>query len=122
VFCELRDVELLAESEAGVAFLDRFPVSEGHALVVPRRHIETWFDASESEQFELLKLLATVRRRLEERLQGAPDGWNAGFNAGAAAGQTVMHLHLHLIPRWIGDVPDPRGGIRGVLPRRRLYP
>jgi diadenosine tetraphosphate (Ap4A) HIT family hydrolase len=121
-FCVLHGVELLAETPLAVAFLDRFPVSEGHALIVPRRHVATWFDASDDEQRELARLLGHVRPLVEARLGRCPDGWNGGFNAGAAAGQTVMHLHLHLIPRWRGDVPDPRGGLRGVVSARRLYP
>jgi len=112
---------VLAESALALAFLDPFPVSEGHALVVPRRHVVTWFDATEREQVEIVRLLAEARRAVETRVSRKPDGWNAGFNAGAAAGQTVMHLHVHLIPRWTGDVPDPRGGIRGVIPEKRLY-
>lgn len=120
-FCDLRDAEVLAESELAVAVLDRHPVSDGHALIVPRRHVATWFDARDDERVALVRLLDRARERVEARLGRRPDGWNGGFNAGAAAGQTVMHLHLHLIPRWLGDVPDARGGIRGVVPERRLY-
>jgi diadenosine tetraphosphate (Ap4A) HIT family hydrolase len=118
-FCALGDTPLVHESPLVVAFRDRFPVTEGHTLIVPRRHVETYFDATSEEQAEIWLAVLAVRRELDAAL--APDGYNVGFNAGAAAGQTVMHLHVHVIPRRHGDVEDPRGGVRGVIPAKQKY-
>ena len=112
-FCSLGDTPLVYESELVVAFRDRFPVTEGHTLVIPRRHVATYFDANAFEQGELWRAVEHVKRDLDAG--SAPDGYNVGFNAGQAAGQTVMHLHIHVIPRRHGDMDDPRGGVRGAL-------
>ncbi len=111
--------EWLASNHSAFAIADRFPVSSGHALVVPRRAIATWWDATDDERADILTLVDEVKRQLDAELQ--PDGYNVGFNSGAAAGQTVGHLHIHLIPRYSGDVPDPRGGIRHVIPGKGNY-
>jgi diadenosine tetraphosphate (Ap4A) HIT family hydrolase len=119
-FCDLSERgEILAESELAVAFFDAYPVSPGHALVVPRRHEEDYFGLSEEEQLELWRLVGRVRARLVERHR--PDGFNLGVNVGEAAGQTIRHVHLHVIPRYEGDQPDARGGIRWVLPDHAPY-
>ena len=109
----------VAANALAFALRDAFPVSPGHTLIVPRRSVATWFDASREEQRAMLDLLDEVKRALDAEL--APDGYNVGFNAGEAAGQTVMHLHLHVIPRFAGDVADPRGGVRHVIPGRGNY-
>lgn len=109
----------LASNTSAFAIADRFPVSPGHALVVPRRVIGTWWQATDEERADMLALVDVVKRQLDERLH--PDGYNVGFNAGAAAGQTVGHLHVHVIPRYHGDVPDPRGGVRHVIPTKGNY-
>jgi superfamily II DNA or RNA helicase/HKD family nuclease/diadenosine tetraphosphate (Ap4A) HIT family hydrolase len=96
------------------AFLDAFPVSPGHTLIVPRRHIADWFDATDAERAEMLSVMDAVRSIHARDYR--PDGWTIGLNVGSAAGQTVPHAHLHMIPRYTGDVPDPRGGIRHVIP------
>ena len=96
-----------------------FPASEGHALLVTRRCIASWFDASSGEQAELLAAVAIARTEIEGRTR--PHGYNIGINVGAAAGQTVPHLHVHVIPRYTGDVPDPRGGVRWVIPEKANY-
>jgi superfamily II DNA or RNA helicase/diadenosine tetraphosphate (Ap4A) HIT family hydrolase/HKD family nuclease len=106
--------EWLVANRSAFVIADRFPVSRGHALVVPRRVISTWWEATDAERADLLALVDEVKRRLDAEL--APDGYNVGFDSGAAAGQTVGHLHLHVIPRYRGDVPDPRGGMRKVIP------
>jgi len=111
----------LAENQLAFAFFDRFPVSPGHALVVTKRVVPTWFDATIEEQHALMELVNQVKRLLEERCSPQPDGFNVGFNCGEAAGQTVMHLHLHVIPRYHGDLPDPRGGVRHVIPDKGNY-
>ena len=103
------------------AIWDRYPVSPGHALVIPRRLVATWFDADAQEQAALLELVNLVKQHLDATLKPKPDGYNVGFNAGEAAGQTVMHLHVHVIPRYAGDVEDPTGGVRHVIPDKANY-
>jgi len=98
---------------------DGFPVSPGHALLVPRRHVAGWFDASAEERSELMESIEHACAVI--RAARRPDGFNIGMNLGAAAGQTVTHLHLHVIPRYAGDVADPRGGVRWVVPDHAAY-
>ena len=109
----------MAENELAVAFKDPFPVNPGHTLVVPRRHVDGLFELSVEEQAALWRLLPEVKQRLDAR--HSPAGYNIGVNVGAAAGQTVGHVHIHLIPRYAGDVEDPRGGVRWVVPARAAY-
>lgn len=119
-FCQrlaLRD--LLAENEHAVAFKDAFPLSDGHSLIVPRRHVASLFDLSSDEMAAVWNLLPVLKQRLDAR--HGPAGYNVGVNVGEAAGQTVGHAHVHLIPRFSGDVPDPRGGVRWVIPERAAY-
>ena len=101
------------------AIRDAFPVSPGHTLLLPRRHVGSLFDLTVVEWVELGQLLAQVRTALQAEFR--PDGFNVGINDGTAAGQTVMHLHVHLIPRYRGDRPDPRGGIRWIFPDKARY-
>lgn len=98
---------------------DGYPVSPGHTLILPRRHIGSFFEIDPVEREALLILLDEAKRRLEKEFH--PDGFNIGINDGAAAGQTVPHLHIHLIPRYAGDQPDPRGGVRWVIPEKAKY-
>ena len=102
-----------------LCFWDGFPVSPGHALIIPRRHVATWFAATAQEQESLLKGIEIAKREIEKQHQ--PDGFNIGINVGEAAGQTVPHLHVHVIPRYKGDVEDPRGGVRYVIPDKGNY-
>jgi superfamily II DNA or RNA helicase/diadenosine tetraphosphate (Ap4A) HIT family hydrolase/HKD family nuclease len=118
-FCFVPKDRTAFEDELTRALWDSFPVSPGHLLIVPRRHIPTWFDASEQERVALTKALDRARDLLADRHH--PDGYNIGLNVGKAAGQTVFHLHIHLIPRYEGDVPDPRGGVRHVIPGKGNY-
>src|SRR4051794_37819348 len=118
IFCSLNR-EILAESRLSIAFFDGFPVSNGHALVVPRRHIVTIWDMSEEEYVDAFSLVRRVKSLLSERL--SPDGFNVGVNSGEAAGQSVWHAHIHVIPRYKGDVPAPRGGGRNVIPGKGHY-
>ena len=119
-FCErIREARVAQAFATARAFADEFPVSRGHTLVVPVRHEADFFALSIAEQTDVLSLVSEVRAELSETLQ--PDGFNIGINAGPAAGQTVGHAHVHVIPRFDGDVPDPRGGIRWVLPERAAY-
>jgi len=107
-FLSLPESFWVARNPLVIAFRDLYPVSEGHTLIVPRRVIATWFEATREEQLAILELLDEVKADLDATI--GPDGYNVGFNSGAAAGQTIEHLHLHVIPRFDGDVPDPTGG------------
>jgi diadenosine tetraphosphate (Ap4A) HIT family hydrolase len=119
-FCRrLGEGDLLDESTSAVAFFDAFPLSPGHALIVPRRHEADLFALTVAEQAALWSLLGTVRTRIETRHR--PDGYNIGVNVGAAGGQTIGHVHVHLIPRYAGDVDEPRGGVRWIIPAKARY-
>lgn len=118
-FCSLPRDRIVLESELGLAFRDGYPVSRGHTLVIPKRHVGSFFECTEAEQAALLKLLRIARADVEFLFR--PAGYNIGINDGAAAGQTVPHLHIHLIPRYAGDRDDPRGGVRWVLPDKAAY-
>lgn len=98
---------------------DGYPVSPGHSLIIPRRHVGSFFEITPDERLALLELLDHAKATLAAEL--SPDGWNIGINDGPAAGQTVPHLHIHLIPRYQGDLPDPRGGVRWVIPHKADY-
>lgn len=118
-FTDVPAGDWLASNRSAFAVPDAYPVTPGHALVVPRRLISDWWQASADERLDLLALVDEVKALLDAWHE--PDGFNIGFNAGTAAGQTVDHLHIHVIPRYDGDVPDPRGGIRHVIPERGNY-
>lgn len=119
VFTQRPRSEWIAHNELAFAIRDGFPVSPGHSLVIPFREVATWFEASAEERVAIFHLVDEVKARLDEEFH--PDGYNVGFNAGAAAGQTVPHLHVHVIPRYRGDVPDPTGGVRHTIPGRGNY-
>lgn len=113
VFAQVPADDWIACNELAFAIRDGFPASPGHSLVIPRRVVATWDETTPEEQQALIALTTVVKAQLREQLR--PDGFNVGFNEGAAAGQTVFHLHIHVIPRFAGDVPDPRGGIRHAV-------
>ncbi|MBP5332909.1 MAG: HIT family protein [Bacteroidales bacterium] len=119
-FCRVEsEREIIASSALSLAFFDGFPVSPGHVLIIPRRHVASFFDLTYEEQQDLLRLLDSVKSIINEKYH--PDGYNVGVNVGEAAGQSVLHVHMHLIPRYKGDVPNPRGGVRGVIPAKQNY-
>ena len=118
-FCTLPSARVIDESATFLVIRDGYPVSPGHTLLIPKRHTGSFFDLSEQERGELLVLLDRAKLVLDEEFQ--PQGYNIGINDGAAAGQTVPHLHVHLIPRFDGDLPDPRGGVRWVIPDKAKY-
>jgi diadenosine tetraphosphate (Ap4A) HIT family hydrolase len=118
-FCTLADSRIVARNDFALVIRDGFPISPGHTLIIPRRHIGSFFELEESERASLLALLDQAKEELEGIFQ--PDGFNIGINDGAAAGQTVPHLHIHLIPRYLGDRPDPRGGVRWIIPEKADY-
>jgi diadenosine tetraphosphate (Ap4A) HIT family hydrolase len=113
VFTQVPAHDWVASNDLAFAIRDTYPASPGHSLVVPRRVIATWDEATAEEQAALMALVSQVKEQLRAELN--PDGFNVGFNEGAAAGQTVFHLHIHVIPRFSGDVADPRGGIRHAV-------
>ena len=120
IFCRPQaQSDLLASNDLAIAFPAGYPVSRGHALIVPRRHEPDFFALTADEQAAVVALVNPVRAVLAERYQ--PDAYNLGVNAGKAAGQTILHAHLHVIPRYTGDVPEPRGGVRWVLPETARY-
>lgn len=118
-FCPPPADRVVEENALASAFNDAFPVSPGHVLVVPKRHVASWFDATAEERDALLELVDRVKKRLDD--WASPGGYNLGINVGRAAGQTVFHLHVHVIPRYSGDMPDPRGGVRHVIPGKGNY-
>lgn len=118
-FCSLPKERVWLETEHAIAFLDGYPVSEGHALVIPKHHTPILHDLPANELNEVWALVAKVRGLLKEKHN--PDGFNIGVNEGEAAGQTINHAHVHIIPRRLGDVPDPRGGVRWVIPDKAKY-
>jgi diadenosine tetraphosphate (Ap4A) HIT family hydrolase len=122
-FCDLEGLDRVFYRDDVIAVLwDGYAISPGHALIVPRRHVADWFDATPDEQAAILRGLDLARAAVHERYRDpAPDGFNIGINVGAAAGQTVFHLHVHLIPRYAGDVADPRGGVRHIIPAKARY-
>jgi diadenosine tetraphosphate (Ap4A) HIT family hydrolase len=116
--CELCEPkEVVFESEFAYVRYDSNSLAAGHVIVVPKRHVADFFDMSGAEQGSVLALLNRARRLVQEKQK--PDGYNIGVNIGAVAGQSRMHVHVHLIPRYAGDVPDPRGGVRCVLGARK---
>jgi len=120
-FCNLEDDQVLLSNSTAVVIRDGFPVTEGHSLVIPRRHIESLFDLTEEEFQDLGELSSDVRRRLLDS-DDTIEGFNIGVNDGTVAGQTVPHCHVHIIPRRAGDVANPRGGVRHVIPSKGNYP
>jgi len=118
-FCNLPEDRIWVQTDSAIAFPDNFPVSPGHTLVIPGDHIGALMELPENDFKEIWELVAHVRKLLIEKYK--PDGFNIGINEGAAAGQTVDHAHIHIIPRFNRDVPDPRGGIRWVIPKRAKY-
>lgn len=118
-FCNVAPERCFHISERVLGLWDSFPVSPGHALLITRRHVANWFEAASEERLELIDAVDVAKRAIEAT--HSPDGYNVGINIGRAAGQTISHLHVHVIPRYTGDVPDPRGGIRRVIPARANY-
>jgi len=110
IFCDLDDRDIIIENDLIRAIYDRYPVNEGHMLIIPERHFSSFFSAKEEEVAAIYEIMHQVKDHLDEKYQ--PDGYNVGINIGRAAGQTIMHLHVHVIPRYEGDVEDPRGGVR----------
>ena len=124
-FCKPDPVRVFLKTSLVIGLWDTFPVSRFHALLITRRHVADWFRADREERSALTLAIDEAREVIEQTAvregKPRPDGYNVGFNVGPVAGQTVFHLHVHVIPRYDGDAADPRGGIRGVVPGKRLY-
>ncbi len=116
-FCNLESAVL--ENDLAYARYDLYPVNKGHLLIIPKRHFPDYFKTTGMERDALFNLVDQGKMLLDSAY--TPDGYNIGINSGEAAGQTVMHLHIHLIPRFHGDMEDPRGGVRGVIPEKQRY-
>lgn len=121
LFCNKEDIEnkIIIENDFCYARWDNFPVSKGHAEIVPKKHIESFFDLKNNELIEIFSLTSKVKDLIQEKYN--PDGYNIGINEGEAAGRTIHHLHIHLIPRYKGDVENPRGGIRHIITEKGSY-
>ena len=110
---------IILESDLAYARRDNYAVSSGHAEVVPKRHVESYFDLTDEELLAIYDLSKQVKDIIDSRFH--PDGYNIGVNDGEAAGRTIHHCHVHLIPRYIGDVENPRGGVRHIIPGKGNY-
>jgi diadenosine tetraphosphate (Ap4A) HIT family hydrolase len=118
-FCTLPPERIILTNTLAIAIRDAFPVSPGHTLIIPKRHVATFFDTTTEERLALSELLDRAKRDLDVELN--PAAYNIGINDGPAAGQTVPHLHMHLIPRYAGDATDSRGGVRRIFAKKAKY-
>lgn len=118
-FCKPDESRVILRDKAGFVMKDLFPVTPGHLLIIPNRHVAEYFEATPAEKDALWALVERAKTILDAK--EAPDGYNIGINVGEAAGQSVFHLHIHLIPRRKGDVENPRGGVRHVIPSKGCY-
>ncbi len=119
IFCNLDKERIISETEHFIIIKDNFPVSPGHTLIISKNHHDNFFSLSIDEISSLNSVIFKAKELIEPEYK--PDGYNIGINCGKSAGQTVMHFHCHLIPRYIGDVKNPRGGIRHVIPHKANY-
>ncbi|AGK53638.1 HIT family protein [Bacillus sp. 1NLA3E] len=117
-FCS-KGLNIVKENDLAYAIFDKYPVNKGHILIITKRHVSSYFETNCEEKVAIHELLDECKDSLSETF--SPDGFNIGINCGEAAGQTIFHVHLHLIPRYSGDIDEPRGGVRGVIPEKRMY-
>ena len=117
IFCEIKDYVL--ENELAYGIFDKFPVTKGHMLFIPKRHVANFFDITKEEREAIFDLVEEGKKMLDEKYN--PDGYNVGVNVNKSGGQTVFHVHVHLMPRFNGDVIDPTGGVRGAIPKYMKY-
>ena len=118
IFCDMKDNYIL-ENDLAYAIYDKYPVGKGHMLFIPKRHVKDFFDITKEEREAIFNLVDEGKKLLDEKY--SPDAYNVGINCGEEAGQTVMHVHVHLIPRYKGDIDEPTGGVRGVIPSKMKY-
>ena len=120
IFCNEKKNNIVDENEHAYASYDPYPVSKKHCLIVPKRHVKNYFDLSEKEILACNQLIKSMKIKIEEKDKSVK-GFNIGTNSGKAAGQSIMHCHVHLIPRREGDVKNPQGGVRSVIPLKQYY-
>ena len=120
VFCNLDESRIEIENDLALSFKDLYPVTNGHTLVIPKRKVQSFFDLTEEETAAMFELLHLQKEDLKNK-DSSITGFNIGVNDGEDAGQTIMYCHIHLIPRRSGDMEDPRGGVRGVIPEKQSY-
>ena len=120
IFCEIRKEELQFENQLAYSSIDSYPVSEFHSLIVPKRHVETYFELTKKEIQACNELILKTKEKILKQ-DSSVQGFNIGTNAGKSAGQSIMHCHIHLIPRREGDVENPQGGVRSVIPNKQHY-
>lgn len=114
-----KEEEIALENETAFALYDDNPVSKGHIIFMTKRHVKDFFETTKEERNDIFELIDKAKCNIDEKYK--PTGYNIGMNCGASAGQKIMHVHVHLIPRYDGDVENPRGGVRGVIPEKRDY-
>ena len=120
IFCNVKKQEIIYENDYAFVSYDSYPVSKFHSLVIPKRHIKNFFDLNDKELYACNELIKKMKLKIEND-DNLVEGFNLGTNAGTVAGQTIMHCHIHLIPRRKGDVENPQGGVRGVIPLKQHY-
>lgn len=119
-FCKcIKNKEFEIENALAFAIFDGYPVSKGHLLVITKRHIKDWWETTKEERIAIFDLIDEAKKIIDNEYH--PDGYNIGMNLGIEAGQTIMHLHIHLIPRYKGDISNTRGGVRGIIPEKQKY-
>ena len=120
LFCNINSKDLVFDNEFAFASFDSYPVSKYHSLIVPKRHILDYFELTNDELLACNDLIKKIKKKIQNE-DKTVDGFNIGTNSGVVAGQSIMHCHLHLIPRRKGDVDNPQGGVRGVIPLKQHY-
>ncbi len=120
IFCKIRKEELQFENKLAYSSTDSYPVSQFHSLIVPKRHVETYFELTKDEILSCNELILKTKEKILKQ-DSSVKGFNIGINAGKSAGQSIMHCHIHLIPRREGDVENPQGGVRSVIPKKQHY-
>ena len=120
LFCNINSKDLIFDNEFAFASFDSYPVSKYHSLIVPKRHILDYFELTNDELLACNDLIKKIKKKIQNK-DKTVDGFNIGTNSGVVAGQSIMHCHIHLIPRRKGDVDNPQGGVRGVIPSKQHY-
>lgn len=119
-FCtSINNKDYTLENDLAIARFDDFPVNPGHLEIIPKRHIKDWWETTQEEKLAIFELLEDAKKLIDEKYH--PDAYNIGMNLGEDAGQSIMHLHVHLIPRYKNDVENPRGGVRGIITNKQNY-
>ena len=120
IFCDVKKQDIIYENDYAFVSYDSYPVSKFHSLIIPKRHIKNFFDLNDKELNACNDLIKKIKSKIEND-DNLVEGFNLGTNTGSVAGQTIMHCHIHLIPRRRGDVENPQGGVRGVIPLKQHY-